>query len=81
MKKIITMKITDEEFSQACDVLSERLKNLVYVIARQRVEEKLRELGAPAAPCYSVDDEIELTFLMSFVWGDVAEIIGGTRRK
>jgi hypothetical protein len=74
----MTIELTEQEFREVVKEITERIKDMIYMNLERRVEETLRALlkGHPKS-----DDPIEIKWKMSFVFGDIEQIVGRLRRE
>jgi len=82
--KMEKLKLTPEEKEAIITEIAERLKDVVYMKARQRAEEVLNYLLA----CCEASDEpinpndpIEIIFRVEFLWNDILQVLGRLGRK
>jgi len=75
------LKLTQQEKEAVIDEIAERLKDVVYMRARDRAEEilellledEMKEYLKPTTP-------IEINYKIQFLWADILQIIGRLRR-
>lgn len=79
MKKITKINdLTKSEFILVRDALSERMKNIVYMKADEYANEVLIYLRDKN---FGAGDDLTISYDVIFCFGDILEIIGGSRRK
>jgi len=79
VEKLI-IDFTEDEEEMVLDELAERLKNLVYMFARSKIEEAYQKLKDMSA-CHDGEDKITITVELGFIVNDLFEVVGGFRRN
>jgi len=73
------IKVTEAEMEKLIQELSERMKDVVYMEAENKIKEMLEEL-LPKLSTKITDDDIRLTFNVDLISGDIIQILGRERR-
>jgi len=75
---MVMLKLTPEEKNAIITELAERMKDIVYMNAREQAEKVLNEIlrGNP-----SPDDVIDIEYKIQLVFNDILQILGRIRRK
>ena len=75
---MVRLKLTPEEKEAIITELAERMKDIIYMNAREKAEEALNDiLKADLHP----NDTIEIDYKFQFIFNDILQILGRTRRK
>ena len=78
------LKLTPEEKEAIITEITERLKDVVYMRARERAEEILGLLlkyNEESENSLKPTTPIEIDFKVQFLWGDILQIVGRLRRE
>lgn len=75
---MVKLKLTPEEKEAIITELAERMKDIIYMNAREKAEEALNDiLKTDLHP----NDTIEIDYKFQFIFNDILQILGRTRRK
>ena len=75
---MVKLKLTPEEKNAIITELAERMKDIVYMNAREKAEEALNDILEDIP---SPNDIIEIDYNIRFVFNDILQILGRIRRK
>lgn len=73
-------KLTDEEFEALVPIIAERMKNVVFMNAKQRAREAIEAIKLEWESAES-EDSFRIEYKMKLKINDLLEIVGGIRRN
>lgn len=75
------MQLTQAEKNQIAEELSNRIKNLMYMNAREAVDRCLDRLGGLENIMDYREGRVDVRYNVEFIVNDLIEILGGIRRE
>ena len=74
---MVKLKLTPEEKNAIITELAERMKDIIYMNAREKAEEALDQILEDSL---SPNDIIDIDYNIRFVFNDILQILGRIRR-
>jgi len=74
---MVKLKLTPEEKEAIITELAERMKDIIYMNAREKAEEALDQI---LKDDLHPNDTIDITYNIRFVFNDILQILGRIRR-
>jgi len=75
---MVKLKLTPEERNAIITELAERMKDIIYMNAREKAEEALDDiLKADPHP----NDTVEINYKFQFIFNDILQMLGRIRRQ
>jgi len=78
MKPQKRLELTEQEFEELVNELSERIKDVIYMNLKGRLRNEVKKIFKAEL---ETNSSIELTWALHLVFGDIEQIVGRLRRK